>query len=62
MTKNEMKETIRKRINDNWNVLKVMTNVYGINSNEAKINRRAWSELDDLWNTLFPNEDWGDEQ
>ena len=59
MTKKEMKETIKKRVNNNWNFLRIMEKVYGVDSYEARIARCSWAELDDIWNTFFPNEDWG---
>ena len=58
MTSNEMKETIRKKINDAWNDFEFMERTYGIDSSEERTYWYVWYELSDLWDTLFPNEDW----
>lgn len=62
MTNKEMKETIRKLVNDNWYVLKLIIGEYGTDSFEANIITHSFALSNDLWNILFPDEDWSDEQ
>ena len=58
MTSNEMKETIRNKINEAWDDYAFMKRTYGIESYESRSSRHAWCLLFDLWDTLFPTENW----
>lgn len=56
MTKNEMKEILRKEVNQAWDKLTLFTNLYGYNDRRTVELRCKWCALDSLWDKFYPNE------
>nr|DAU61848.1 MAG TPA: hypothetical protein [Caudoviricetes sp.] len=58
MTKENIKNVIKGEVASAWNELIVISNLYGGDSDLANRQRIAWSTLDDLWRTLYPDEEY----
>lgn len=58
MTENEMKEVLRKEVNQAWNVLRHVTIIYGVSDKITVHWRGQWYALDSLWNKFYPNEEY----
>ena len=55
---NEMKEVLRKEVNQAWDVLRLVTSLYGDTDKRTADWRGQWYALDSLWNKFYPNEDY----
>lgn len=58
MTKNEMKEVLRKEVNQAWDVLRLVESLYGDTDERTENWRGQWYALDSLWNKFYPNEEY----
>lgn len=56
MTKNEMKEVLRKEVNTAWDMFMIVKNLYGDDDESTAEYRGEWYALDCLWNKFYPNE------
>ena len=53
-----MKETLRKEVNQAWDVLRLFTSMYGDTDKRVVNWRGQWYALDSLWNKFYPNESY----
>ena len=58
MTKNEMKEVLRKEVNQAWDELRCVKSLYGDTDKITVECRAQWCALDSLWNKFYPNEEY----
>ena len=58
MSENEMKEVLRKEVNQAWDVLRYVTSIYGDTDKRTTEWRAQWYTLDSLWNKFYPNEEY----
>ena len=58
MSKNEMKEVLRKEVNQAWDLLRYFTSLYGDTDKRTDNWRAQWCALDSLWNKFYPNEQY----
>ena len=58
MTREEIKETIKGEVTYAWETLSLYTESFGIDDSLTCRQRAKWVVLDDLWQQLFPNEEY----
>ena len=56
MSENEMKDVLRKEVKEVWEILKIVTSLYGDTDKRTCDWRGRWYALDSLWNEFYPNE------
>ena len=58
MKKDDVKNTIKVTLKMAWDELEVFSKVYGANHDLTNRQRTVWATLDDLWNKLYPDEEY----
>ena len=58
MSENEMKEVLRKEVNQAWDMLRYFKSIYGDSDKRIDNWRGQWYALDSLWNKFYPNEEY----
>lgn len=58
MSKKEIKKVLKSQLTTSWELLVQYTNDFGSNAEITKMQRTKWATIDNIWNSLFPNEDY----
>ena len=58
MKEEEIKNTIKVSVKTAWEELDAFSAVFGVKNDLTNRQRTVWSTLDDLWNKLYPGEEY----
>lgn len=58
MSKDKVKGVIKSKVVQEWEDLKFYNEYVGSNSSLTIRSRARWAVLDELWNELYPDEDY----
>lgn len=58
MSKDKVKAVIKSKVVQEWEDLKLYNEYLGSKNSLTIRSRARWSVLDDLWNELYPGEDY----
>ena len=58
MTNEEIKKVIKGEVTHAWELLMLYTEIFGWEDDLTNKQRAKWTTLDDLWQQLYPNEEY----